>query len=135
MGINSGYCTVGNFGSEDRMDYTIIGGGVNLAARLETAAVPGEILISYETYAHVKSHVLCDAREPITVKGIPYPVSTYQVIDLINPDDTADSTAIERRLIELDHDLKSGRLSPEERSRAAAILRAAADRIGDDDKS
>ena len=34
MGINTGFCTVGNFGSQDRMDYTIIGGAVNLAARL-----------------------------------------------------------------------------------------------------
>src|SRR5262249_57113044 len=52
IGINTGYCTVGNFGSEDRMDYTIIGGGVNLASRLEAAATPGEILISFETHAN-----------------------------------------------------------------------------------
>ena len=49
MGINTGFCTVGNFGSQDRMDYTIVGAAVNSASRLEFAAHPGNILISQET--------------------------------------------------------------------------------------
>jgi adenylate cyclase len=81
MGINTGVCTVGNFGSDNRMDYTIIGGGVNLAARLETACEPNEILISYETYAHVKDMIRCEARDKIEVKGFSKPVATYQVVD------------------------------------------------------
>ena len=44
MGINSGYCNVGNFGSADRMDYTIIGAEANLAARLQSIAEPGGIV-------------------------------------------------------------------------------------------
>ena len=54
MGINTGYCNVGNFGSADRMDYTIIGAEANLAARLQGIAEPGGIVISYETWAHVQ---------------------------------------------------------------------------------
>ncbi|HET8706430.1 MAG TPA: adenylate/guanylate cyclase domain-containing protein, partial [Pseudomonadales bacterium] len=50
MGINSGYCTVGNFGSESRMDYTIIGKEVNLASRLENVAEPNGIVLSESTY-------------------------------------------------------------------------------------
>ena len=81
IGINTGFCTVGNFGSEDRMDYTIVGGGVNLAARLEQAATPETILISYETYALVRDEIKCREHGQITVKGVPYPVTTYEVID------------------------------------------------------
>ncbi len=80
MGIHTDFCTVGNFGSEDRLDYTIIGRGVNTASRLESLAAPGEILISYETSAHVEGEIACDAKGEVEVKGLAYPVATYQVL-------------------------------------------------------
>jgi class 3 adenylate cyclase len=82
MGINTGFCTVGNFGSQDRMDYTIIGGAVNLAARLESAADPGKILITRETWSLVKDAVIAKEMPPLTVKGIAYPVHVHELLGL-----------------------------------------------------
>lgn len=79
IGINTGFCTVGNFGSEDRMDYTIIGGEVNLSARLQTMAEPGGILIANETYQLVKEWVIAEEAESIQVKGISRPIVTYRL--------------------------------------------------------
>ncbi len=84
VGINTGYCTVGNFGSEDRMDYTIIGNEVNLASRLQSHAEPGSILISHETYSFVKDIVLAEEREPIQAKGFAKPVRNYKVLERID---------------------------------------------------
>ena len=79
MGICTGFCTVGNFGSRDRIDYTIIGNEVNLAARLESAAEPGSILLAHETNALVQDIVLTEEQPPMTVKGFARPISTYKV--------------------------------------------------------
>lgn len=79
MGINTGYCNVGNFGSAERMDYTIIGAEANLAARLESIAEPGGIVMSYETYALVSDHVEAIPLEPISLKGISRQVVPYAV--------------------------------------------------------
>ncbi|SDK29350.1 adenylate/guanylate cyclase domain-containing protein [Microbulbifer yueqingensis] len=82
MGINTGYCTVGIFGTANHQSYTVMGTHVNLAARLEGAAQPGEILISHETWALIKQSVMCRDKGHVTVKGFSTPVKVYQVTDL-----------------------------------------------------
>ncbi len=82
IGINTGFCTVGNFGSEDRMDYTINGSEVNLAARLESHAEVGGVLLGHETYSLVKDTVLAEERAALTVKGFAKPVRSYAVVGL-----------------------------------------------------
>ncbi|SFM59707.1 adenylate/guanylate cyclase domain-containing protein [Halopseudomonas yangmingensis] len=82
MGLSTGYCTVGNFGAQSRMDYTIIGREVNLASRLESAAEAGEILIPHETWSLVKDTILCRDKGQINVKGFSRPVQIYQVVGL-----------------------------------------------------
>jgi adenylate cyclase len=79
MGINTGYCNVGNFGSEDRMDYTIIGAEANLAQRLQSIAEPGHIVLSYETYTLVRDMVSAHAVPSIAVKGIHRQIVPYVV--------------------------------------------------------
>jgi adenylate cyclase len=79
IGINTGYCTVGNFGSEARMDYTIIGREVNLAARLQAKSDVGGILLAHETYSLVKDDVAAEEREPVSVKGFARPIRNYSI--------------------------------------------------------
>jgi PAS domain S-box-containing protein len=81
IGINTGYCTVGNFGSEERLDYTIVGGQVNAAARLEAAASSDQILISHQTWALIKDRITCHRVGETKVKGIAHPLLTYEVLD------------------------------------------------------
>jgi class 3 adenylate cyclase len=96
MGINTGYCNVGNFGSADRMDYTIIGAEANLAARLESIAEPGGIVLSYETYALVQDRVTAVELPPITLKGIAREVVPYAVTDVLGTGELPKDAVVRR---------------------------------------
>jgi len=82
MGINSGICKVGNFGTENRLDYTLLGRAVNLASRLESAAKNNEILVSKDTYDLIKGAVHCSDKGQIRAKGFAEPINVFSVTDL-----------------------------------------------------
>ena len=83
MGINTGYCTVGNFGSELRLDYTVLGSPVNLAARLQQMAPADTILVSESTYNLIREHVECETFEEITPKGFARPIQVFRANDFL----------------------------------------------------
>ena len=80
IGLNTGYCNVGNFGSLQRLTYTIIGGEVNVAARLEAAAEAGGILMSYETYAHVQDIIEVEEMPSVKMKGINREIKVFSFL-------------------------------------------------------
>ena len=81
MGIATGFCTVGNFGSDLRLDYTVLGSPVNLAARLQTMADHNSILIDEYTKDLINSHVNSKYIDDITPKGFARPIPVYRLKD------------------------------------------------------
>lgn len=85
IGINSGTAIVGNIGCMGRFDYTAIGDTVNTASRLESKALPGQILISETVYAEVESRVSVNRVGALSLKGKAQTVETYQIITIDKP--------------------------------------------------
>jgi class 3 adenylate cyclase len=79
MGIAQDYATVGNFGSPDLMEYTAIGGCVNLAKRLEAGCDPGRIRIDHRVYAQTKERFPYADLGTQDIRGFAYPVRIYEV--------------------------------------------------------
>jgi class 3 adenylate cyclase len=79
MGITTGFCTVGNFGSDQRLDYTVIGSTVNLAARLQASAAADTILIAESTWVLIQDAVDATPMGKVTPKGFVRPVEYYRL--------------------------------------------------------
>jgi class 3 adenylate cyclase len=79
MGINTGQASIGNFGSQTRLEYTAIGRQVNLAARLQAQCEPGRILLSHATWVFVRDEIPCEPKGEISLKGFREPVKAYEV--------------------------------------------------------
>jgi adenylate cyclase len=86
MGITTGYCTVGNFGSDQRLDYTVLGSPVNLAARLQATAEADTILISDSTWLLIRDMVDATPMGEIAPKGFVRPVKYYRLNALSEAD-------------------------------------------------
>ena len=79
IGINTGFCNVGNFGSTSRLDYTAIGRAINVASRLESEAESGEVLVSESTKILLEDFFEFSSKRVIQPKGVPHPVNCYSV--------------------------------------------------------
>jgi class 3 adenylate cyclase len=79
IGINTGSVIVGNIGSEMRTKYGIVGTTVNIASRIESNTIGGQVLIGESTYNTVKELVTVDSPQTIMMKGLKKPLVMYSV--------------------------------------------------------
>jgi adenylate cyclase len=84
VGVNTGHCTVGVFGSDVLRAYKAVGFAVNVAARLQSEAEPGSVLAGFRTYALVKDRVRAEQREPLLLKGAARPVEAWEILGLVD---------------------------------------------------
>jgi class 3 adenylate cyclase len=130
IAINTGFCTVGNFGSKDRMDYTVIGGEVNWAARLQSHAGLGGIIIGHETYALVRDEIPTEELAPVLVKGFADPVHCYRVLDL-NDEGSAEDSVVRHRRPGAQIHIDIRRLSTDHRSETIKVMEELSNRLRD----
>ena len=85
MGLNTGEVVMGNLGSSDRLNYTVIGDNVNTAARLYNVAKGGQTIISESTYNEVKDRFIVKELTPVFVKGKVLPLRNFELVGLLEP--------------------------------------------------
>ena len=85
VGINTGTVVAGNMGSQRRLNYTVLGEPVNLAARLCSAAEPGQILVSESTNERISADFVTMPLGMRSVKGFSHPLAVYEVLDYAAP--------------------------------------------------
>lgn len=87
IGVTTGRLVVGMVGYENRQTLLALGPATNLAARLQSFALPGQVLIDSTTFSRVRRQFICDAVRPIQVKGYDEAIRSYQVIGQRSPED------------------------------------------------
>lgn len=108
VGINTGFVAVGEVGSDLRVEYTAMGDAVNLAARMQTAAPPGSVLVSENTYQLLAPLFNWVDHGPTQVKGKSAPVHTYQVVSRkANPGRLRGLAGIESQMVGRDQELST----------------------------
>ena len=125
IGIATGFCTVGNFGSDLRLEYTAFGATVNTASRLETSADPGDILMSFDTYSLVCDRVPCEELETLhNLKGMG-PVRTFRPIS----DDIEAASLLSFEIGSSVVNTDIANLSPSELQAAKSALEKASEKV------
>ncbi|MBV9439466.1 MAG: adenylate/guanylate cyclase domain-containing protein [Candidatus Eremiobacteraeota bacterium] len=94
MGLNTGEVVMGNLGSIERLNYTVIGDHVNTAARLYNVAKGGQIIISESTYLEVKDRFIVNELPPVAVKGKALPLRIFDVLKPLAPGEPNTSTLL-----------------------------------------
>jgi class 3 adenylate cyclase len=124
IGIATGFATVGNFGSDLRLEYTAVGSGVNTASRLETAADNGDILMSFDTYSLVSDRIPCQEGETIHAKGLGM-VRTFRPVS----DDADLSSRLSLEIGDSMVNTDISQLTPAQLEAARASLEEAVDKL------